>query len=177
MRSLPATIAAAAFFVLAPAAAANAEAVPFDVTYRLGEQGLEAGVDKTHDTGFVGFCGREPVCTGFGIVVETSKGGAGTSSGNLTLRGYVCVFDMSPECSVDGAAFTGVRITERVVDLPEGSADASLANVSFCLWRNSFYDDPYTCNLRTLPDEGAAMGDTGNVAAPVPQDLGASFGS
>lgn len=154
--------------LLGAAPAAYAGAVPFDASYNLGSQGAETGAEVSHDTGFVGFCG-EDTCSGYRLAVATSSVGAGTSQGTVTLRGYLCVLDFSPSCSADpSVAFTGIRITEGVVDVPEAHADVVPVHVTVCRWGGP---GPGQCIERLFSDE-LQLTDTGNVLEIVPSGIG-----
>lgn len=153
---------------------AHADAVPFDVHYQAGPQALEAGVTRTEDTGLVGVCDREPFCTGIALRATASNVTAETESGTLTVRGYVCVFDVSPSCSVNGVAFTGLRFTEVVVDAPGGAIAPFPAEVEVCVWYVSPPESPDLCSPASFfTGEVRWSGEIGPPIGP-PEDLGLS---
>lgn len=152
--------------------AAHATAVPFDVHYALGEQELEAGATYSEELPMIGACG-EDTCTGLRATAGVSPVSAEIGPIQLTLRGWLCIADGSPSCSPDGTPFTGVRLTERVLTAPEGRADLIPLDLSFCVWRGSW--SPNMCGDATTTGLEIHGGD--DVQDPVPQDLGASFGS
>ncbi len=153
--------------LLAAAPAAYATTIPFDVHVPINPQGVEIGVGTNNDTGLVGVCDAELRCTGFRVTEATSPFTGGTSAGQVTLRGDICVMDTSASCSTNGIPFTGVKIRERVVDSPEAYLDPFFVHVNVCVWVMSPQDIPYGCNLPVLMDDGTEMDDTGNLAEAV----------
>lgn len=154
--------------VMAAAPAAWATVVPFNVHVPLNEQKVTGEVGTNNDTGLVGFCDNELRCTGFRVTEATTPATVGTTNGTITLRGYVCVMDFSSACTSNGVPFTGVKITERVVDTPEGYIDPSVVHVNFCLWVMSPQGSPYACDLPEISGWDVRMDDTGNLADYAP---------
>lgn len=169
MRRRIAVVVGLVSMVMAAAPAAWATSVPFNVHVPIQEQNISIEAGTSNDTGLVGVCDNELRCTGFRVTEATSPITGRTSAGRLTLRGYVCVMDFSLACSSNGIPFTGVKITERVVDTPEGEVDPAFVHVNFCLWLMSPQSTPYACNLPQLGGWELRMDDTGNVldSAPV----------
>ncbi len=160
----------------APPAHAGEGPIPFGIDVPIGAVGpvtLE-GVPPT-DTGLVGVCDIKFQCTGFRATASTSAITAGTSPGRVTLRGWVCVMDSSAACG-NGMPFTGVKITERRVDIPEPYVGPIYISVNVCVWVMSPMDDPYLCNLPVIESGGMAAPDSGNLADALPAfDPGVSF--
>lgn len=154
---------------MAAAPAAWATVVPFNVNVPLNEQQVTTEVGTNNDTGLVGVCDTELRCTGFRVTEATTPLTGGTTKGQLTLSGYVCVVDFSAACSTNGIPFTGVKITQRVVDAPEAYVDPAVVHVNFCLWAMSPQDQPYACNLPEINGWGVRIDDTGNLADYAPQ--------
>lgn len=148
---------------------AYAKAVPFDAAYQIDEQGFVTSVDYTEDTGMVGFCAKD-ACWGVRVIAGTSSVGAGTSRATVTLRGSICVLDTTSDCSVNGMAFTGIRFTESVVDVPEAHADAVPVFVSLCRWQGTA---PVQC-LAPLPVGDLQFHDTGDLTDLLPSQVGMS---
>lgn len=129
---------------------------PFTVDVPINPIGpATAGVPTDQDTGLVGFCDPELDCTGFRVEAYTTEASAGTTDGRVTLRGYVCVSDSSPQCTADpDDPFTGVQIIERTVDSAEAYVNPFAVHVNFCLWVMTPQDAPHGCNLpEVAPDE------------------------
>lgn len=170
MRRRLAVVAGIGAALLAVAPAAHAVAVPFNLHYYLGGQQLEAGTDYSADSDFVGFCGKD-ACQGFEITARVSNVGAETAPFQATLRGYACFLDSSSACSSTGVPFTGLQITDRVVDAPEGRTDLAVWDVSFCMWGGQWY--PYWCTSPVPLEKLIYPADTGNLAEPAPTTVGA----
>ncbi|HEX2196504.1 MAG TPA: hypothetical protein VHJ76_06215 [Actinomycetota bacterium] len=149
-------------------------AVPFNVSYEIGAQTIRAAAPTYWDSGAVGVCDPELQCTGFRITEETSEITGGTTRGEVTLDGHVCVQDSSPECG-NGTPFTGVMIHRRVVDTPEPYVGPTFIHVNVCLWIMSPPDQPYACDVPAVDGEALSVPDLGNVADATPQDLGLTF--
>lgn len=162
---------------MAAAPAAWAVNQAFNVDVPINPVGpVEAGVPTDQDTGLVGFCDPELDCTGFRVEAYTTEASAGTTDGRVTLRGYVCVMDSSPQCTSDPAdPFTGIQIVERTVDSVEASVDPADVHVNFCLWVMTPQTAPHGCNLPPVaPDEMNTPG-TGFltlILAILPQTIG-----
>lgn len=152
----------------AAAPAAFASQVPFDVNVPLNSQGLDAGTSQSQDTGLIGFCDGELRCTGFRVTEATTPADAGTTQGTLTLRGYFCLMEASAPCSSNGTPFTGLQITERVVDTPEAYANPAVVAVNFCVWASSPQATPYACNLPPVYIKPISITDLGNIAERLP---------
>ncbi|MDQ3983035.1 MAG: hypothetical protein M3271_10195 [Actinomycetota bacterium] len=165
-----AVVMAALATVVMLAPAAHAIKVPFGTSYVLdGQQGFLPG--QSQDTGLVGICDNAGLnCTGFRLVESTSDAHFATTDTTVTLRGWVCVFDNSAECSSTGIPFTGIRITERVVDLPEAWASFS-ASVDLCTWVMAPQDDPTTCLPGPAAIDEVYTPDTGNLAEAIPDSV------
>ena len=161
--------------VMVAAPAAWATVVPFNVDVPINEQGIEAGIGTNEDTGLVGACDNEFSCTGFRVTEATTPITGGTTKGQLTLRGYVCIRDFSAACTSNGVAFTGVKITERTADSPEGYIDPFAVQVNFCLWLMSPQSSPMACNLPTVTPPAIEIKDTGNWADRVPNEVWGTF--
>jgi hypothetical protein len=152
------------------APAAHASAVEFVAGYELGPQGGQAGAEGAEDTGFQGFCAKD-ACTGIQLSAVGSNLSGGTTSGRVTVRGYLCVLDSSAVCTRDGLPYTGVRFTETVVDTPEPYGDAVPVDVTVCTWRGAM---PATCYVTAPLAEIAevAVVDDGNfLEGPAPAEL------
>jgi hypothetical protein len=152
----------------------------FNVNVPINQIGpVTAGVPMDQDTGLVGFCDPQLQCTGFRASAYTTEVSGGTSAGQVTLNGYVCVMDSSPQCTSNPAdPFTGVKIVERYVDAPEAQVDPFVVHVNFCLWVMSPQDTPHGCNVPAFAPDETAMPDTGNLAEIteiVPPSIGLHF--
>ena len=162
----------------APPAHAGEGPIPFGIDVPIGAVGpitLE-GVPPT-DTGLVGVCDPQFQCTGFRATASASAITAGTTPGRVTLRGVICVMDSSAACG-NGMPFTGVKITERVVDTPEPYVGRIYVRVNVCVWLMSPMDDPYLCDLPVIESEDMAAPDSGNLAEGLPAfDPGLTFGT
>lgn len=156
--------------VIAGAPAAHAAAVPFDLHYQLDGQSFEAGADYGTDSEFVGFCG-EDTCQGFQVVAGLSSVGGETGPFLATLRGYACVLDASPVCSSTGLPFTGLRITERIVDAPEGRADLVFFDVTLCAWQGGWTAE-WCTGPRPVDELIETPRDSGNLAESIPATVG-----
>lgn len=150
--------------VMAAAPAAFASSVPFDLNMPLNAQGGRLGVPMSQDTGLIGACDNEFRCTGFRVTAATTPADAGTTQGQLTLRGYFCVMEASAPCSANGTPFTGITITDRVVDTPEPYVTPAIVQVNFCAWAASPQSTPYACNLPPISLQPIAINDLGNIA-------------
>lgn len=159
----------------APAAHAGEGPIPFNVDVPIGAVGpvtVDAVPDV--DTGLVGVCDPELQCTGFRATAEASAITAGTTPGRVTLRGYVCVMDSSVECG-NGIPFTGLKITERVVDTPEPYVGPIYVRVNVCIWVMSPLDDPHACDLPVIDSDETRIPDSGNLADALPALPGISL--
>lgn len=160
--------------VMAAAPAAWATAVPFNVDVPINPQGGEVGVHTNEDTGLIGACDVNS-CTGFRVTEATTPVGFGTTAGRLWLSGVVCIRDLSSACTTNGVAFTGVKITNRYVDTPEGYVDPASVKVNFCLWLMSPQDQPYACDLPEITTDYLAIRDMGDMSNYVPQAVWGAF--
>lgn len=161
--------------LMAAAPAAWAVKVPFNVDVPINGQGpIEAGVPVEEDTGMVGICDPELGCTGFRATAYTTEVSGGTWDGAVTLKGYVCVGDTTEGCGTADDPFTGVRITDRVVDVPEAYVNPFLVHVNFCLWLMSPQDTPHGCNLPSVAPGHMGLPDSGNIIEKLgtPSSLG-----
>lgn len=169
MRRRIVVLAGALVLVLVAAPAAWAGKVPFNVHVPVGGIGpVVVGVEQEQDTGLVGLCDPELGCTGFRVTEATSNITGGTTPAQVTLRGWVCVQDSSTDCSAAGDLFTGVNITERVVDTPEAYLGPIFVHVNVCLWVMSPADQPHACDVPALLTDETSMPDSGNLAEGLP---------
>ncbi|MDQ4024874.1 MAG: hypothetical protein M3217_05205, partial [Actinomycetota bacterium] len=152
-----------------PAAHAGGDGpIPFNVDVPIGPVGpitIDAVPDV--DTGLVGVCDPQFQCTGFRATASASAISGGTTPGRVTLRGYVCVVDSSAACG-NGIPFTGVKITERVVDTPEPYVGPIYVSVNVCVWLMSPMDDPHACDLPVINADETRAPDSGNLADLLP---------
>ena len=158
--------------VMAPAA--HAIAVPFGTSHTIDGQNVTVP-GQSGDTGLIGICDNAGLnCTGLRVVEATSDAPVSTTSTTLTLRGWVCVSHPAPPCSTNNVPFTGVRITERVIDLPEASAYVA-AMVDVCIWVMAPEGDPTSC-IPALPAiDGFSTPDTGNLGDAIPDSVDLTF--
>lgn len=159
---------------MAAAPAASATVVPFNVDVPIKPIGGEVGVHTNEDTGLIGACDADS-CTGFRVTEATTPVTAGTNAGRLWLSGVVCVRDTSAQCSTNGVMFTGVKITNRYVDTPEGYVNPASVQVNFCLWLQSPQSQPYACDLPEITTNYITIRDMGDMSNYVPQAVWAAF--
>ncbi|MDQ3915659.1 MAG: hypothetical protein M3323_10080 [Actinomycetota bacterium] len=145
------------------------------MSYEIGAQNIYARVGQSADTGFVGICDPELQCTGFRIMESTSDVSGGTTRGEVTLEGVVCVAEQTWPCSENGVPVTGIVITKRVLDTPEPWVGPIGAHVNVCLWLMSPQTEPTGCNLPLITTPGTGIEDSGNLLERTPQDI--TFGT
>ncbi|MDQ3915364.1 MAG: hypothetical protein M3323_08580 [Actinomycetota bacterium] len=156
------------FVTVVPAAHAGEGPIPFYVDVPIQPVGpVTVDVVPDVDTGLVGVCDPELQCTGFRATAEASAIMAGTTPGRVTLGGYVCVMDSSAACG-NGIPFTGLKITDRVVDTPEPYVGPIYIRVNVCVWVRSPMDDPHVCDLPVIAPDETRVPDSGNLADFLP---------